>query len=217
MRDLLIKTLVFVMTITITAQARSASRANSWEFFLTPQIITAKSIDFGNGATADLNDRSSLGIGFGYNLDDHIELTLLFDSSSSNYTGTRVADDAAKTSESFTSNLYTSTFDFGLTYNLLESPFTPYVSLDFGSTYMDSGIATGDSSVGCYWHPWYGYICTPVDNTYTDFRFHYGASVGLRYDLRNKIYFKGNIGKKYVDVGDDPGFTVYQLIFGAMF
>jgi len=219
MRRLYTKTLFATMIAATTIHAQDSSRAGSWEFFLAPQFTNGKTLDFDNGAKAELNDRSSLGLGFGYNVDTHIELTLLFAASSSNYKGTSVADDETGKPETFASNLYTSTMDIGFTYNFLDAPFTPFVSANLGSTYIDSGISTGNVNTGCYWHPWYGYGCFPYDETYTAFRLNYGASIGVRYDLKNKLYFKGSIGKDYVDIDNssDPGFTRYQLTIGSMF
>lgn len=217
MRSILIQTLLVISMMVTSANAQGSSRADSWEFFLVPKISSGKTIDFGHGAKAELDERFSLGLGFGYNLDTHHELTLLFSSSSSNYTGTSVAADGTGSSETFGANMYTSSFDLGYTYNFFDGPFTPYVSANLGTTYIDSGISTGDEHIGCWWHPWYGQICSTVDPTYTSVRLNYGASIGVRYDLKNKLFFKGNIGKNYVDIGDDPGFTIYQLFFGSTF
>lgn len=53
---------------------------------------------------------------------------------------------------------------FGLGYNfnkfieldLMPTAFTPYIGASIGSTYIDSGIPTGDIGTGCGWDPWWG-------------------------------------------------------------
>lgn len=218
--DSFVNILFIVITlISFDVHAYTDSRAGKWEFFLAPQYTNSKILQFDNGAEADINARSSLGFGFGYNLNSNIELSLLFAASSANYTGTRIIDDGSDTPEKFTSNLYTSTISFGFTYNFLKSPLTPYLSANLGSTYIDSGIPSGKIITGCWWDPWYGYICTPRAQTYTSTEFNYGASAGLRYDFNRKVYIKGGIGKNYIDIdsSNTAGFTAYQFIFGFMF
>ncbi len=218
-RTILFKTaLTLLLFISMNAEAAfSDSRANKWEFFLSPMLTNSKVLQFDNGAEADINKRSSLGVGFGYNMNKHIELSLLFASSNANYTGTRIADDNAKTPEKFTSNLYTNRLDFGFTYNLLKSAFTPYLSANIGSTYIDSGIPTGNLTTLCWWDPWWGYVCGPHAQTYTSTEINYGASIGLRYDFNRKLFIKGGIAKNYLDISNRPDFTTYQFIFGFMF
>lgn len=201
------------------------TRAQRWEFFLAPQFTNSKLLQFDNGAEADINERSSLGFGFGYNIDRHIELTLTFAASNANYSGTRIIDnnppdpDVPNGPQKFSASLYTSTIDFGFTYNLLKNPLTPYVSANLGWTYIDSGIPTGNIVTGCWWDPWWGYVCTPTAQTYTDSRFNYGAGAGLRYDFNRKIFIKGGVSINYIDIGSSntPDFTRYNFIFGFMF
>jgi len=217
---LLKATLTLLLFIGMNAEAAfSDSRTDRWEFFLSPMLTNSKLLQFDNGAEANINKRSSLGFGFGYNMNKHIELSLVFASSNANYTGTRIADDSAKTPEKFTSNLYTSKMDFGFTYNLFKSAFTPYLSANIGSTYIDSGIPTGNISTICWWDPWWGYVCAPQAQTYTSTEINYGAGIGLRYDFNRKLFMKGGIAKNYLDVNSSnrPDFTTYQFIFGFMF
>lgn len=195
------------------------SRDEKWEFFLAPQFTNSKLLKFDNGAEADINERSGLGFGFGYNLNKHVELNMLFTSSNANYTGTRILDNTSKTKEKFVANLYTTSINFGFTYNLLSTPFTPYISGEFGSTYIDSGIPTGDITTVCWWDPWWGYICTPSAQTYTARKFNYGAEIGLRYDFNRKFYIKGGIGENLVDIdsSNTANFITYRFLFGFMF
>jgi Outer membrane protein beta-barrel domain len=220
--------LSFLLLAIISTSVQAAfndSRTDKWEFFLAPQITNSKVLQFDNGAEANINKRSALGFGFGYNVNRHIELTVLFSSSNSNYTGTRIIDnnpelqDPPNGSQKFTSNLYTSTIDFGFTYNFLSGPLTPYISANIGSTYVDSGVPTGNIVTGCWWDPWWGYICSPTAQTYTSTEINYGAGIGLRYDFNRKLYIKGGVAKNYLDINSSntPDFTTYQFIFGFMF
>ena len=212
---LLLSTLLF----SLETQAFTDSRDGKWEFFLTPQVTNSKTLEFENGSKASINKRSSLGFGLGYNMNPHVELTMKFATSNANYTGTLIPEDDPGNPVKVSSSLYTSSIDFGVTYNFFSNAFTPYVSANFGSTYIDSGVPTGDIINSCWWDPWYGYICRPAAQTYTSTEFNYGVGAGLRYDFNRKLYIKGGVAKNIIDIGsrNTADFTTYQFVFGFMF
>ena len=203
----------------IPAAGFKDSRDGKWSFSIVPMVTNSKVLQFDNGAEADISKRSGFGFTFGYNVDEHIELSLLFSASNSNYTGTRTLDDGSDTVERFNANLYTSTFNFDFTWNILSQPLTPYINLTAGSTYIDSGIPTGNIGTGCWWDPWWGYICTPVAQTYTTSKLNYGAGAGLRYDFSRRVFIKGGVMQNYLDINtaNTADFTTYQLGVGFMF
>lgn len=205
--------------ISLNAQGFSDSRSEKWAFFLAPQFTNSKVLQFDNGAEASINERSGLGFGFAYNMDRHIELGMLFTSSSANYTGTRVLDNGSGSTEKFSANLYVSSLNFDFTYNFLSTPFTPYISANIGSSFIDSGIPTGNIGTVCWWDPWWGYVCTPSAQTYTSTEMNYGVGLGLRYDFNRKVYIKGGVQQNRIDIGSSnmPDFTTYRFIFGFMF
>ena len=211
-----------ILSATASTSAHAAfydSRVEKWEFYLAPQVTNSKVIQFENGAEVDINKRSSLAFGLGYNINAHIELTLEFSSSNGNYTSTVVPEDPNEAPVTSTQSLYTSTIDFGFTYNFLSTPFTPFATANIGSTYIDSGIFTGNVGTGCWWYPYWGYVCGPVAQTYTSTEINYGLALGLRYDFNRKLFIKGDVGKNYIDFGsgNTPDFTTYRFTFGFMF
>ena len=210
-------TLLF--SASVMAMPDKAMRAGKWGVAIVPTLTNSKVLQFDNGAEADLNKRSGFGMYFGYNFNGHVELGGIFGASNSNYTGTRVIDDGNGTTEKFTANMYTSTLAIDLAYNFLKGPFTPYVNGFLGSTYIDSGIPTGDITTGCWWDPWWGYICAPVAQTYTSTRFNYGAGIGLRYDINRILFIKGGVTQNRLDIStaNSSDFTTYQLYIGFKF
>lgn len=219
----------FALSLTVLMAAASLSayepeRAQRWEFYLGPQYIEGKNIDFGNDAEADINDMASLMFGFGYNFDNRFNLGMAFSSASANYRGSAVCAEGSSgctpgTKETFTSTMYSSALNVTGTYNFLEGNFTPFIQANLGMTYIDSGISTGQVVDGCYWLPWWGYVCSPYDLTYTGTRFNYGAQAGLRYDFSNGMFLRGGVGINYIDIShaDNPAFTVYNFGVGFLF
>ena len=211
--------LIFLAIVSSTAEAAfHDSRVKKWEFFLAPQVINSKALQFEHGSEVNISKRSSLAFGFGYNLSSNIELGGRFSSSSSSMSGTIIQDDSENTAVPFTSNLYTSSINFDFTYNIFSGPFTPYITANLGYTYLDSGIPTGNIGTGCGWYfGWY--YCGPVAQTFTSNEFNYGAGLGLRYDFNRKLYIKGGVSKNIIDINstNTPDFTIYQFIIGFMF
>jgi len=211
--------------ISFNAHAYKDSRAGKWQIYLAPQFTNSKLLQFDNGAEADINEQSSWAFGIGYNLNEHIELNLAFSAGNSNYSGTRIIDNTPEDPDNpngpqdFTANLYTSTIKFDFTYNLLKSDLTPFIGANIGSTYIDSGVPTGNVITGCWWDPWWGYVCYPTAQTYTSTEFSYGASLGVRYDINNKLFIKAGASKNYLDINssNSADFTTYQFAFGLMF
>jgi hypothetical protein len=212
----------FILLIMISTNASSAfydSRIKKWEVYLAPQITDSKDLQFDNGASANIEKDSSLGFGFGYNINSHIELALEFVSNNSNYTSTAIPENPTQSPVTNRGSLYTSTVNFGFTFNFLSTPFTPYVTANLGSTYIDSGVFTGNVVSGCWYYPYWGYVCGPVAQTYTSTELSYGAALGLRYDFNRKLFMKGEARKSYIDSNsnNDPDFDSLRFIFGFMF
>jgi len=211
--------------MSFNAHAVKDSRAEKWQFYLAPQFTNSKLLQFDNGAEADINEHSSWAFGIGYNVNEHIELNLAFSAGNSNYSGTRIIDNTPEDPENpngpqdFTANLYTSTIKFDFTYNLLKSDFTPFVAANIGSTYIDSGVPTGEIITGCWYDPWWGYVCYPTTQTYTSTEFTYGASLGVRYDINHQLFIKAGASRNYLDISssNSADFTTYQFAFGLMF
>ena len=214
-----------IALLSFEAHAFQDSRAEKWQFYLAPQFTNSKSLQFDNGAEADINERSTWAFGIGYNVDEHIELNLAFSVGNSNYSGTRIIDNTPEDPENpngpqkFSANLYTSTIKFDFTYNLLKSDLTPFIAASIGSTFIDSGVPTGNIITGCWWDPWWGYVCFPTEQTYTSTEFTYGASLGVRYDVNRKFFIKAGVARNYLDINstNSADFTTYQMAFGLMF
>ena len=180
-----------------------------------PQFITGKTFDFSDSTQVAINNRSGFGIGFGYNFTENFEIAGIFSSTNSSYLTTVKNDDGSL--EKMSRNLYTSTMAIEATYNILDDALTPFVSANVGFTYIDTGITVDDTPGSCYWDPWWGYIC--YDNTYTSNELNYGATIGVRYDTKDSLYFKGGVGMQHLDLPSEntPFFTSYTVTIGGRF
>lgn len=100
------------------------------------------------------------------------------------------------------------------TWYMTDGPLTPYLEAGFGWTFVDSNVADGPPLVGCWWHPWWGYICDGYYNTFHETSFSYGGAIGLRYQLRGGTMLKLNYNTYEIDgsgEAPDPTLSAFRL------
>lgn len=194
------------------------TKAGNWQISFTPQYISAKSLNFEDKGEVNINDRSGWGFGIGYFVSPQISLDLSFLSTTGGYNGS--VKEANGTISHYAGNMYSSSVDFSITYDFIDDNFTPFVSANIGSSFIDSGVPTGNYYGGTCYDPWYGYYypCYTTE-THTTVKFHYGTSVGLRYDFKNRLFVKGGINANVLDFSSEqfPYFMSYQLSIGSTF
>ena len=102
----------------------------------------------------------------------------------------------------------------------LEGPLSPFVEAGIGWSYFDSNVADGPPVTGCWWHPWWGYICSNFYSTFSSTEFSYGAALGLRYIMRGGMTLKLSVNQYWLDVGNaggDPELNAARLEVGWSF
>ncbi len=201
--------------LTVATLGADSSRSEKWEFFFSPLYMGSNTITFDGGGEANINSRTGFGFGFGYNINENFELSMLFTSSSSTYDVS--FEDKDGNEEKGRSNLYMSSFNLAATYNFIDGPLTPYVTGTFGSTYVDSGVTSGDTDWYC--NPYYYGGCYPYADTFGGTKLNYGGSVGVRYDFENALFLKAGVGMSWIDFDNSSSndFIVYDLSIGATF
>jgi hypothetical protein len=169
--------------------------AGSWELSFAGLYQDAEKASAGGGSLVDVEEGVGLGIGFGYYLKDRLVVGADVEWLAPDYTATLVDD-----------NGVASTFDHELTqinlrfkgaYYFLEGP------------YVDSNVADGPPIVGCWWHPWFGYICDGYYETFDETSFSYGGALGLRYMFQGGTVLRLSYNNYEVDgSGDAPDPTL---------
>ena len=194
-----------------------SQREQHWEVYFSPNYVNSKTLTFDNDAKVLLNDRTGWNLGFGFNFTDNVSAEIVFGTGSGNYAVSTTEDDG--TPLEYSNTMYSSSMVVGMTYNIIDGPLTPYISGNFGVSFVDTGIKDGGGYDSCYYDPFYGYVCGVYETTKTSTDFTYGASIGLRYDFENKLFVKGGMGVNVVnfDSKETPVFTTYQLTVGSIF
>lgn len=227
MRSLIICFLVLTPALAF-AQSSSSNRAQSWDFSIGAIYQDSVSVGGNGGPETPTPDSSSLtvdsevgfGINFAYNFNSHFSLGLDLDFIKPDYTAILVSEDPNDPDIQVDHELSQFNGRIKGTFNFIDGPLTPYVDLGYGWTNVDSNVADGPPTTGCWWHPWYGYICSNYYDTFSSTETSWGGAVGLRYELRGGSFLKLSYNRWELDNGgnsEDISLESARLEYGWTF
>jgi opacity protein-like surface antigen len=183
--------------------ALGADRAGTWETRLDITYQNSADWDFTGGTTADIDSDTGFLVGVGYHLSDQLELGGNLTFGQTDYDADIVGDTVLDFS---VSGEYESTsLMFDATWNFLPGEFSPFVSGSVGWSWIDTNIATEPPQTGCWWDPWWGYVCTTFQDTKSIDGFAYGVGVGARYDFSDTLALSGSYRMGWVDLDNASG------------
>jgi len=205
--------LILILAAT-TAQAQSrrqSHRAERWDFSLETRYVSGQSFDGNGGSKVQLADDLGWGFGFAYHVNQRFNVGALIAWRSVDYQATVVLEDTGET-RSYANQLTTSTVALRGEWNALQGPFTPYVSGSIGWLHMNTNVFAGWGS-GCWWDPWWGYVCGTVPLTYGKDTGVYSLGVGGRFELTDKVFLKAGyeFGWTGADLIKDVGLVRFDF------
>ena len=172
------------------------------------------------GTVVDIDSDWGFGFGVAYNFDQHWNLGVEFSSVNADYHATYLADVPGAKPQEFSHNLDNFSFMTNLTYHFMEGDFTPYVQGSLGWSQIDSNVVSNYNYGGCWWDPWWGYICGGNYDTYDDDGPTWGVGAGLRWDYISNAFARISVNQQWMDLGntsDDPTFVITKLELGWKF
>jgi hypothetical protein len=192
--------LFFVIMLLPAAAVAQTERAGDWDAGFHIADTASLSL-FGFGG-ASMQVESSLGYGFSgaYNFSDHFALGLDVSWRSPKYRARFVPDGPGPVRVA-NATMDVARVHLKAIYYFLESRVTPFVEVGYGWTRIDSNILERPPITGCWWDPWWGYLCQSAYDTYTETKPTYGAALGVRWDSRGDIALRGSIGSLKIDRG----------------
>lgn len=216
--QILIAALLAVVLAPAAIAQNRADREGTWEFLFDVNYQDSYKVDFEGGSTADTDADLGFSLGANYHYNNRLQIQFSFDWLRLDYDATIQSGDIPPNSsygvrgemESFTPRV-------NLVLNLLETTFTPYISGGVGWSFIDTNIPTGPPQTGCWWDPWWGYICQTYQNTRDTDELAYQAGVGVRWDVNRGLSLKLGYEKQWIDVGtatSAPGFDVIRFGIG---
>jgi opacity protein-like surface antigen len=164
--------------------APAGPEQGDWEFRIGPIFGLSQNVDF-HGGTAEIKDTAGLKLGAAYYLTEHLSLggNLAFSRGdfSSEVINSGVNVGVQNGHETSSSLL------FDATYSFLHGPFRPYVEGGLGYGWVDTNIASGPPVAGCWWDPWWGYVCSGYQPTRGTSSWVGQLGAGLQYNFNHQF------------------------------
>jgi opacity protein-like surface antigen len=173
-------------------------RAGTWESRLGIAFTNSTDGDFAGGTTVDIESDENLRLGLGYHLTDNIELGGMFNFGQTDYKA-NIAGDQIGEIFRVKGDLDFTTIMFDATWNMMSGNFSPFIVGAAGWSWVDTNIASGPPQTGCWWDPWWGYVCSSFQNTRTIDGFTYQLGVGARYDFSSAFAVHASYRMTWVD------------------
>jgi opacity protein-like surface antigen len=161
-----------------------APEQGDWELRIGPIFGLGQTVDFSNGS-ADIKNTTGFKAGAAYYLTGHLALGGNFSysrgdfSSQVNNNGLMVGVQDGHES--------VSTLLFDGMYSFLDGPFRPYLEAGLGYTWVDTNIASGPAVAGCWWDPWWGYVCSGYQPTHGTSSWLGQLGAGMQYNFNHEF------------------------------
>ncbi len=198
---------------------KPALRAQRWEARAGLALSNSADVDFKGGTAADIDSGLGFQLGIAWHYSDRLQFGSTFAYDQKDYT-VEVAGDEENESFKTKGSLDTTSLMFDVAYDILTGPLTPYVSGGVGWNWVDTNIVDQPPEIGCWWDPWYGYVCTSYQNTKTVSGLAYQVGVGMRWDFSDVFALDGGYRMRWVDFENadgTPSFDGLELNFGWKF
>ena len=197
MRAVLSIALFFMCVSAVAAPGNRGPRAGQVEYSAAAVHSFSDSFQGLSGSSLDLASRTGLQFGIDYFVSSKLSVGFDVTWVRPRFDATLVPDDGSPSVDiSHRSTMFTGQFNG--TYNFLESFITPYVEGGLGWTYFDSNISDSAPITGCWWDPWWGYICVADWKTYEISQFTYNLGAGVRWDINNMLFTKASYVREFI-------------------
>jgi outer membrane protein assembly factor BamD len=196
-----------------------AARDGRWEGRLGLTYQNSSTTDFKGGTKVDVDSGLGFVAGVDYHFTDRLSTGASLSYDSKDYTADVAGDEPGEV-YAIKGTMDTTSLMVDGSYNFLTGRFTPFVTGGVGWSWVDTNIATGPPDVGCWWSPWYGYICTSWQDTKTISGFAYELGLGLRYDFNDYLAADTLYKVKWIGLDNadgTPSYDGFQLNLGWKF
>jgi hypothetical protein len=198
--------------------ATAQDREGKWEFSIGPTYQGSASLKFDGGSTVKTKGDWGLTTAVAYNFTESLAGSLGIQWGGISYDANVIQDGGGSSKISGTYDSWTTSAN--LIYNFKEGPVVPFVSAGLGYSWIDTNVPNGLPTTGCWWDPWYGYVCSTSYPTKTTDALAYQASLGLRYEYSPSAYVRFAYTSQWLDLSkatSTPRFDVFTLDFGWLF
>ena len=222
---MMLKRFALVLVLLLLSSSLQAQRFNkkadydglrdgNWEAALLVGNQSGVSAAAENGASLDIDSEFGWGFTLGWNMTPKWHFSWRFMLSKPGYSATIVPEDPEMVPQTlnYTASRYSN--QLNATYHFLRGPLTPYIQAGIGYAKLDSNIPSQPPVVGCWWDPWWGYICVSDWKTYNASEFTYNVGLGLRWDVNGALFVRGSWNREFFST--DLDFDTLNLEAGLM-
>jgi opacity protein-like surface antigen len=210
--------LVLLLSLPGIAAAQSADRTGVWEAGFKLMDTSHEQLSGENGSSLDVEGELAWGFFGAYHVNEHFSFGGEITWSDPDYLAEFPLDllpGGGNTVVQVDAELDIWSTDFKAVFNLLDRSFTPYAEVGYGWTVVDSNIQDGPADTGCWWDPWWGYMCASFYDTYESTITSLSYAVGLRWDLSDSSVLKAAYGIREFDL--DRAEDLEQEVFTVDF
>jgi opacity protein-like surface antigen len=217
-RFLILTCVVLLVASAVQAQSyRSGpTRDERWEFSIQTRYTAAQTYDGAGGSSLKFEEDLGWGFGFGYHLNQHWNLGGIMAWRSLPYTATIVNAGDPQDKSSYGGQLDITTLALEATSYLLAGKLSPYVSATIGWTLINTNIYAG-STPGCWWDPWWGWVCGTIPTTYGISTATYNLGVGGRLEFSDSFHVRAGYEYYRLDVATVSGNSMIRVDIGWRF
>jgi len=186
------------LVLGFSADTFAQDREGTWDVGFHVIDMSSELLTGAQGSTLDVDDEIGYGFTGAYNFTNRLAVGADLNWTSPDYTATRVLEGTGQ-ADTISAELDVVNIQVKGIFHFLEGPLTPFVEAGVGWTQVDSNIIDGPPTTGCWWDPWWGYVCSNFYDTYTETRTSYSAAVGIRWDMGQGLMLRGSLGLLEVD------------------
>ena len=199
-------------------RSEAGSRDGRWEGSVILAMQSGLDESLEGGSELSIDSAFAWGFTAGWNWTEKLNVQFRLVSSSPKYTALIIPEDPLILPQVIEHSMSKLSTQLNLTYNFSRRAFTPFVSAGIGYGKLDSNVPSAPPQTGCWWDPWWGYICVSDWRTYKTSGFTYNVGAGLRWDINNAIYTKASYVREFMDVENGSiNFDTALFEMGLMF
>ena len=206
-----------------TKTVNDGPRQGQWEASLLTTYQNSFDEDGEGGSAIEVDDALGFGFTVGWNMTNKWNFQFKFAMNEPDYVATLVPeqpedpDEPALPPFDLNHSLTKYASAFNATYHFFDGPLTPFVQGGIGWTMLDTNVPSQPPSTGCWWDPWWGWICNTTWKTYDTTRFSYNLGIGGRWDVNGALFLRGSYNREWVDLkGGTMEFDVLTMEAGLM-
>lgn len=209
----------FCALLSVSLFSHASNRQEGgFDFSIYIPYAHSETIDFKGGASADIKDDIGFGLALAYNANEYLAARFDLNWTYRDYKGKRIINEDQTNEYNINSRLDTVRLSLGGDYYFLgDTNISPFLSASIGWETVDSNIPSAPPSTGCWWDPWWGYICQGYQPTHRDSNWFYNAGIGVRIPISTNNFAR--IGyyenrSSMSNVEGTPRFAETRLEFG---